>query len=205
MPIRNVIKQYGAEQYYHIYSRGINKQVIFQEQSDFRFFEALLARYLSNEPAKSPARIQYPHFGKRLELLAFCLMPNHIHLLIYQSDKTAMPECMRAIMTSYSIYFNKKYDRRGPLFESHYLASLIDHESYLEHISRYIHLNPKEWTTYPYSSLPYYLNEQSAEWINPKKIMSIFRDNPHVYMSFVRDYEDQKALLDELKYELAHD
>lgn len=205
MPVRNIIKIYGAEQYYHVYTRGVNKQAIFLDSEDYTFFLQLLARYLSDEPTKSPARIFYPHFGKRMELLAFCLMPNHVHLLVYQSDEKAMAECMRAIMTSYSIHFNKKYDRRGPLFESHYLASLIGRDSYLQHISRYIHLNPREWQHYAYSSLPYYLGSKSAEWIKPTKILEVFNNSPKLYLEFVKDYENQKAMLDELKYELAHD
>ena len=69
-------------------------------------------------------------------------MPNHIHLLVYQHQPQAMAQFMRSVLTSYSRYFNKRYKRSGSLFESRYKASLISDDAYLEHISRYIHLNP---------------------------------------------------------------
>lgn len=204
MPVRNVVKQFGADQYYHVYSRGVNKRRIFYDNDDYDFFVSLFARYLSERPILSPARVKYPHFGNRLDLLAFCVMPNHVHLLVYQYDQQAMTEFMRALMTSYSIYFNKKYDRRGPLFESNYLASLVDKESYLQHITRYIHLNPKEWQNYRYSSLGYYLGDVEAEWLRIAKIMSLFNNNRGKYLNFVRDYTAQKQLLDSLKHQMAH-
>lgn len=204
MPVRNIIKSFGANEYYHVYSRGINKQIIFNDDLDYEYFLSLFARYLSDTPAKSPSREPYPYYGTRLELLAFCLMPNHIHMLVYPHDQRVMTEYMRAVMTSYSIYFNKKYDRRGPLFESNYLASNIDRGAYLEHISRYIHLNPKHWATYPYSSLRYYTGKDYAPWVKPDKILQIFNSNVAEYIAFLKDYEAQKILMDELKHELAH-
>lgn len=108
---------------------------------------------------------------------------------------------MQSIANSYIRYFNTKYERRGPLFESRYKSSLIETQPYLEHITRYIHLNPKDWQTYKYSSLPYYLNEESPEWFKPEKILELF--DGESYLEFMKDYEDHKAMLDEIKYELA--
>jgi putative transposase len=205
MPTRNLLKIYGAEQFYHIYSRGVAKQPVFLDSEDYAMFLSFIKRYLSSKQATSPHRHPYPHYAGRLELLAFCLMPNHIHLLAYQQDETAIVEFMRSLMTSYSMYFNRKYSRVGPVFQSRYLASVIDKENYLEHISRYIHLNPKAWKTYEYSSLPYYLNERSAEWLNPGRILELFDGNQAAYMHFLEDYKAHKQMLDELKWELAHE
>lgn len=204
MPTQNTRKIYVSEQIYHIYSRGVAKAPIFLDTQDREHFLALFARYLSDKPARSSARVRYAWYGKRLELLAFCLMKNHVHLLVYQEDDSAMTEFMQSLMTSYSMYFNKKYSRVGPVFQSRYLASSIDRDSYLEHISRYIHLNPKNWQTYRYSSLPYYIGHASAEWIKPARILSIFKDVDD-YAAFLKDYESHKQMLDELKLELAHE
>lgn len=114
-----------------------------------------------------------------------------------------MTELLRAVMSSYGLYFNRKYKRVGPIFQSRYKASRITADPYLQHISRYIHLNPKIWQDYAYSSLPYYLGQRSAEWINPTAILDIFSHNRNEYLSFVRDYKAQKQMLDELKWELA--
>jgi putative transposase len=205
MPTRNLLKNYGAEQFYHVYSRGVAKQAVFLDDEDFRMFLSFFKRYLSADPVISPQRHPYPNYASRVELLAYCLMPNHIHLLFYQNDATAISELMRSLMTSYSMYFNRKYKRVGPVFQSRYLASNIDQESYLEHISRYIHLNPKAWRTYEYSSLPYYLGQRQAEWLKPARILEIFDNNQATYRQFVEDYEANKQLLDELKHELAHE
>jgi putative transposase len=204
MPTRNLIKQYGGEQFYHIYSRGVAKQPIFLDTQDYEVFLSLLKRYLSDKPAKSDARVSYPWYQPQLELLAYCLMPNHIHLLVYQHEARILPDFMRSLLTSYSMYFNRRYKRVGPVFQSRYLASTIDRENYLEHISRYIHLNPKDWKSYPYSSLAYYMSSKKAEWIKPKRILDIFSDQK-TYWRFLEDYEAHKQLLDELKFELAHE
>ena len=80
---------------------------------------------------------------------------------------------------------------------------MITDDSYLEHITRYIHLNPRLWRDYEYSSLPYYLQQVTDEWIEPKRILEIF-SSPGEYLQFVQDYEQNKEMLDILKHELAN-
>lgn len=202
MPSRNVLKDDVAGGYYHLYSRGINKQPIFVDPKDYAVFLNLLKRYLSIQPEKDKNNVEYPHLYGKLELLSFCLMPNHIHLLIYQASEGAMQQLMRSVMTSYSKYFNRMQNRRGPLFESRYKASLIQNQPYLEHISRYIHLNPKNWRSYSYSSLPYFDGKYEAEWLRPEKILDLF-DSQESYKEFLKDHEDYKRLFDTVKEELA--
>jgi putative transposase len=180
----------------------VAKQAVFLDDQDYSYFLSVLKRYLSREPAQSPRHGTYPHYGNRISLLAYCLMPNHIHLLLYQQDDRAMTELMRALMTSYSLYFNRKYKRVGPVFQSRYRASHISQDDYLEHISRYIHLNPRDWLDYPYSSLGYYLGKKTAEWVSPGKILDIF-PSADQYLEFVKDYEGHKEMLDEIHWELA--
>lgn len=203
MPTRNTRKIYGAEQYYHVYTRGINKSTVFHDKKDYEFFLSLFKRYLSDKPSLSKARVPYSWYGLRISLVAYCLMTNHVHMLIYQKDSKAMAELMHSIMTSYSMYYNKKYKHYGPVFQSRYLASQIDEDNYLEHISRYIHLNPKDWQNYKYSSIDYYTSGKHAEWLKPKPITQIFNGREE-YINFLKDYEEQKQLMDELKLELAH-
>lgn len=203
MPSRNVIKQDAPETFYHVYARGINRQRIFKEAADYEKFLKLFERYLSLKETKSSAGVSFPNYYNRLELVAFCLMPNHIHLLIYQRQAGVMPQFMRGLLTSYSMYFNKKYKRSGPLFESRYKASMITSDDYLTHITRYIHLNPRNWLDFEYSSLPYYLQQITDEWIRPERIYSQFA-TPEEYLQFVQDYAQNKEMLDILKHELAN-
>ena len=146
---------------------------------------------------------EYRSFRESVELLAYCLMPNHFHILFYQEEAKAISSLMRGLMTSYSVYFNRKYKRSGPLFESRYKSSLITSDEYLMHISRYIHLNPKQWKTWQWSSLPEYLSKRDAEWVMPERILELF-SSMEAYREFVADYEDSQRTIEAIKHELAN-
>lgn len=201
MPSRNVLKPYSPNSFYHVYARGASKQTIFNDESDKDRFLSLFERYLSESQAVSSTGVPYPHYRDRIELLAYCLMGNHFHLLLWQDDESDMSQFMRSLMTSYSRYYNLKYKRSGALFESRYKASLIRDDAYLQHISRYIHLNTRYWQRYKYSSLNWYFKPK-PEWLQTAKIEDVFRDRED-YMQFHKDYEGQKAILEEVKYSLA--
>lgn len=202
MPSRNVLKEDASESYYHVYFRGGNRSRIFREPADYEKLLQLFSRYLSLAEEKNSAGVSFPNYSNRIELLSFCLMPNHVHLLLYQHQQGVMAEFMRSLLTSYSMYFNKRYKRSGPLLESRYKASKITNDAYLQHITRYIHLNPKRWRDYEYSSLPYYLHQVTDEWMSPQKIIDLFSDTS-AYLQFMEDYEEAKDMMDILKLELA--
>jgi putative transposase len=124
--------------------------------------------------------------------------------MIYQKDAEAMTKLLRMVATSYSRYFNKKYHRVGPLFQDRFKASMITSDSYLQHISRYIHLNPvKNYKNYEWSSYKYYAGEKQSGWVVPDRLLELFNDK-HEYINFVADYVSFKKMLDELKSELAN-
>lgn len=202
MPSRNRIKQYVDESYYHVYNRGVDKKVIFKDKDDYAVFLNLLKRYLDDKPSKDSSGREYEWLYHEIELLAFCLLPNHYHLLLYAKDASAMTRLLRGVATSYSIYFNKKYKRVGPLFQDRFKASWILRDNYLVHISRYIHLNPKQWRTWGFSSLPYFIGKNNAAWVRPQRLIDLFEGED--YLAFVSDYESYKNELDELKQELAN-
>jgi len=204
MPSRNVVKQYAPESYYHIYNRGVNKQDIFKSDYDYKVFLNYLKRHLSKEPQTDKYGRQHPHFYSEIELLAFCLMPNHFHLLVYQAQNDkAISKFLQSLSTGYSMYFNKTHNRLGGLFQGTFRASRITRDEYLQHISRYIHLNPKKYTSYSWSSLPHYLGNRNTEWVRPKRILELFK-NSDDYLMYVKDYDDYKKSLGEIKYELAN-
>ncbi len=202
MPQKNSIKQFVPESYYHIYARGSSKQPVFLDATDYKYFTGLFDRYLSGTTALSKSGDPYPNYRKNIELLAYCLMRNHFHLLIYQIDVDATTKFMRSLMTSYSRYFNLKYKRSGAVFESRYKGKRIDQQTYLVHISRYIHLNPRYWEKYTHSSLKFYVDKTPPAWLTEGRITALF-DGPGDYMKFIRDYEGQKQMWDEIKHELA--
>lgn len=202
MPCKNVIKVDIDDCYYHIYARGHNRNPIFRNDYDYRVFINLLKRYLDSEIKYDTSGREYINLHQDLELLSYCLMPNHFHLLIYQINQGTMTRLMRGIMSSYSQYFNKKYKVSGTLFETRFKASLIKNDPYLMHISRYIHLNPKDWRAHPYSSIHAYFGVGESDWLQPKRIIELF-GSMAIYADFLDDYKDYKKSLDEIKSSLA--
>ena len=89
MPVRNTIRFDVDECFYHVYNRGINKQIIFHDDDDKEFFINLLARYLAPESVIDQHGNIYKTYNNKLELLCYCLMDNHFHLMFYQNEKVA--------------------------------------------------------------------------------------------------------------------
>lgn len=201
MPSKNRIKPYVANGYYHIYNRGVEKRLIFHDREDYTKFLYLLKVYLS------PVEVlhkEYPllrtymannNLNGEIDLLAFCLMPNHFHLLVHQKSKDTIVKFMRQVMTAYSKYFNKRHERIGPLFQSVYKGALVDSDEYLLHLSRYIHLNPLDRGAsieeFEWSSYQYYLNKKESHWVNTGFISDYFsKKNPDLsYKNFVENYK----------------
>lgn len=218
MPSRNSVKQYIENGIYHVYNRGVDKRVIFLEEQDYFVFLHLLKILLSPPPKQpkhpladltgfNPVRLRLLNktlYGE-VELLSFCLMPNHFHLLLKQKTLTGVKELVHRLCTSYSMYFNKKYEREGHLFQGIYKAVHADSDIYLLHLSRYIHLNAYELTgmnlvtlaDYPYSSYQYYMGNKHAKWLNTEIILSFFKSRHRLalrdyfsYQSFVEDFKE---------------
>lgn len=203
MPAKHSIKEYDPDGYYHIYNRGVEKRTIFEDDQDYDVFLSNLRFYLSPPPLKgeTPKSIPYPsqqlkNHSNKVRLHAFCLMPNHFHLLLQQHDLDAMNFFMRSLSTKYSMYFNKKYDRVGSLFQGVYKAVRVATQEQFLYLTKYIHLNPlkivRKITEYPYSSLDNYLHHKSPHWLDPEPALSYFSSsNPKLsYHSFVFDQKD---------------
>lgn len=191
MPRRNTIRKFTEQGIYHIYNRGVEKRIIFLDEQDYAVFLHLLKYYLSPiDPKGVHPLMEFQNFSvvrprplanleKELDLVAFCLMPNHFHLILQQHTVDGVSKLLLRLLTTYALYFNKRYKRVGYLFQGPYRAVLIETDSYLLHLSRYIHLNPSELTraplvSYPYSSYKYYLGLAKAGWIKPKIILDYF-------------------------------
>jgi putative transposase len=205
MPGRNVVKEYVPEAYYHVYNRGVEKRDIFLDDQDYTVFLGLLKKFLVGAPLPETNRHVSKIYGDKVEFLAYCLMPNHFHMLFYQIDEKALSGLMRSLATAYVMYFNDRYQRVGPLFQGTFKASQILKDSYLEHITRYIHLNPDDYKEYPYSSLANYTGRKQSSWLRPQRILELFEGNSQAYTEFVEDYESTKQENDYLKWHLAND
>lgn len=206
MPTRNIIKVYGEEQYYHVYNRGVDRMNIFRDAQDYYYFISLFRRHLSPEESQDASGRPHKKYHDQLEIVAYCLMPNHFHLLIYLKEKKGLETFMRSAMTSYSYYFNKKYNRVGTMFQNHFLAAHISHDYYLWHVSRYIHLNPLDinhnYLAYPYSSLRQFLGETNTDWLQENRLVDTVTERQQ-YKIFVSDHESVHRELHHLKHILA--
>ena len=157
MPARNTLKQYLENGYYHLYNRGVEKRLIFQDEQDCSVFLSYLKEYLlpknekelyeklsdktisSKEKDKILKLLRLNNFSEEIILLAYCLMPNHFHLFVKQKSPNSIDKFINSLCTRYTMYFNKKYKRVGSLYQGVYKAVLLDNEPQLLHISRYIH------------------------------------------------------------------
>ncbi|TRZ79297.1 hypothetical protein D4R86_06105 [bacterium] len=155
------------DQIYHIYNRGVEKRNVFLSDEDrFRFVHDLF-EFNDTKPAlhiytghqlgevglpqvnlNKQKQTKNPKVRKPrkllVEILVFCLMPNHYHLLLMQKRENGITQFMRKLGTGYTNYFNQKYERVGSLFQGKFKAVLIKKESQLLWIVHYIHLNPIE-------------------------------------------------------------
>ena len=201
MPSRYIIREFAENQYYHVFNRGNHKQPIFKEDQDYRVFLRLfwdLIKHPYPDPKRPPDVI----------VLCYCLMPNHFHLLLKQTSTAGITNLMKRLIIKYVMYFNKKYQQVGKLFQSIFKAKEIDTEPYLLHLTRYIHQNPSEiWTgslaNYPYSSYGHYLGKTTQLPLNTQEILSFFALSQKLslkdflsYQSFVESSPDQGTTLE---------
>jgi len=148
---------------YHIYNRGVDKRDIFMDDEDrFRFIHDLfefndkesslkLGYFLSNNSEVGLPNIKRKKSRKILvEILVFCMMDNHFHLLVRQKVENGITEFMRKLGTGYTNYFNNKYERSGALFQGKFKSVHVEKDAHLMYLPIYIHLNAldfkfKEW------------------------------------------------------------
>lgn len=217
MPAKNVIKQYLEGGFYHIYNRGVEKRMIFIDGLDYKMFLSYLKNYLIPPYPEQVRPVRTSKIHEVIQLVCYCLMPNHFHLLIKQATQFGIISFMRRLTNAYTKYFNERYKRIGPLFQGRYKAVLVTEEPYLLHLTRYIHLNPIELTryrsnllAYPYSSYGDYLEKRKTNWLHPEEILSFFKTARKTklidllsYQSFVEDYkEDSGKILGEMALDL---
>ena len=152
MNIRNLV----TGEIFHVLNRGVDKRKIFLDDRDYlRFIHDLfefndvnpalnIGRYLNGSQLNDLRNQSISRTPRKLivEILAFCLMPNHFHLLLRQRVDGGITKFMRKLGIGYANYFNQKYERTGTLFQGRYKAVLVNREVHFIHLPYYIHFNP---------------------------------------------------------------
>lgn len=209
------------DQIYHVFNRGIDHRPTFIDRSEFtrgmiaidfyRFVKPpiRLSKFLkhSNEERERVIKEIKSRDHKLIDILAFCLMPNHFHFVVRQLYEKGISKFLANFQNSYTRYFNTKGERDGPLFLDQFKAVRVETDKQLLHVSRYVHLNPltsyvvKDFEgllRYPWSSFSEYVNNKpSICEINT--ILGFFK-NPKGYKTFVKDNASYQRELHKIKH-----
>jgi len=206
-----------TDQIYHIFNRGVNKGNIFLSDVDYeRFLSAALhykskttkfsyEKILSSNDPVSLAVSLAAEDKPRIQVIAYCLMPNHFHFLIKQLEEAGITSFIRKLSNSYAHFINVKYKRVGPLFQGRFKNVLIESDDQLIHTSRYIHLNPlvsdlvTQLKDYKWSSYLDYISRNKTKLCDPDPVINQFKSIEE-YEEFVLDQEDYGRKLEKIKH-----
>ena len=189
MPYRAT--QFVAGEHYHVFNRGNNREPIFFGRDNYAYFLKQIRRHLIDQG---------------VEIVGYCLMPNHYHLIVKLASDN-LSELMQSFALSYTKAINKQRRRVGSLFQGPFKSVIIDRDDYLLHLSRYIHRNPveagmvakaEEWE---FSSYQDYLGLRSGTLPKPEVVLSQFGSRED-YRKFVESYSKKdKAVIESLLFD----
>ena len=172
-------RKHSLSGYYHVIVRGNGKQIIFEDDSDYKFYLKQLVKYSTEN---------------NISICAYCLMENHVHLLIHDSQNN-LSVFMQKLGICYAGYFNQKYERVGHLFQDRFQSEIIDNEAYLLEAFRYILNNPVsagicEVSEYMWSSYRAYGEYDS--FVNTDVFVELIGDWEH-YVGFLNKESSEKC------------
>lgn len=211
---------FANEEIYHVFNRGVEKRPTFITTRDYQRGIQTLGYYRYQNP-----QVRFSHFlnlskeaqtfaienlqklNKLIDVLAYCLMPNHFHFLLRQTQENGISKFVANFTNSYTKYFNTKNKRTGHLFQGAFKAVRIESDEQLIHVSRYIHLNPvssylvtpSELDNYAWSSYPNYVGLNQTEEIEAETILNYF-SNKNPYKSFVLDQVNYRQNLETIEH-----
>ena len=184
---------YRKGNYYHIYNRGCNKELVFFSDENYQYLISQMEQTIA---------------FYNVRMVAYCLMPNHYHFLMKQISDNPISNWLRYVFNPYTQKVNAEIGRGGTLFEGRAKHILIDKEEYLAHLIRYIHYNPvkaglvsspKEWKCSNYLE---WIGKRKSLLFDEETLKLVFGDY-HEYESFVSAYHISRELEDEIgKYTL---
>lgn len=213
MPAKNLLRKVDEGIFSHIYNKGVEERIIFNDQEDYQVFLGYLKDYLTLPRDRESTKKEFtvkgrifrgtPHLPKNylgnVELIAYNLMPDHFHLLLYQKTHGSIQNFIRSLCTRYSMYFNKKYQHTGALFKGPYKSVEVKDEPSLLHLTRYLH------QTGDYSSYPEYLGKRESSWVKPSIILSLLNKGIADYKDFVEKYLSDGAEKEFIKHMVFED
>lgn len=195
MPRRNAVKPKLAGTNFHVWHRGIGRKTIFRDHEDRRFFLQLLKRHLSQtaEFCDSSGR-GYRKLHEQVQLLSFCLMGNHFHLVLHQITCDGIERLMRSVMRAYVGYFNARYGSSGPLFSGPYRARALSSPGKTRTAIAYVHDNHGSACGCEFCSNRFFVEDPHApSWLAVERALEIF-GGADAYRRFRRGRRTMKDL-----------
>lgn len=206
---------------YHVFNRGIDRRSVFTGFREFSRAQELIKYYLCKDTPVSYSKFlqqpkeireqviqQMKRDEKLVNVLAYCLMPNHFHFMLQQNSDRGIPKFISNFTNAYTRYFNTKHGRTGPMFEGIFKAVLVESDEQLIHLSRYVHLNPvvssiineDQLSNYKWSSYHQYISKSDDDgYINTSLVLSMFKSKDK-YKEFVLDQVKYGKKLEAIKH-----
>lgn len=190
---------------FHVYNQGfkldgVHARRIFLDKEDKRHFLWLLSRHLCPQPTRDSRNRPYQQLRGMLTLLAFNLMATHFHLIVWQHDERGIADLMNRVKTSYSRYFNAKYDNTEPLFNGPVRAKPVASRTYFRWLVGYVHDNHRDGVDYEFSSHRAWVDpDQRPGWLEPAPGLRVFGGVAD-YHEYLKKRTKRKALDHELGF-----
>lgn len=209
---------------YHVMNKSIAGYKIYTRETDYiRMFRLLRFFSLKNEPAKFSYFLEHDPYvmkdgieariaelaedGQKVQIIAYCIMPTHFHLVLKQLTDNGISEFLRKVLNGYARYFNVRYKRKGTLWMSRFKNVLVENDEQLLHLTRYIHLNPvtagliKRADNWLFSSYKEFVDPKRVDW--PITKFNEFIDmKPEKYRKFTEDHADYQRDLAIIKKQI---
>ena len=189
---------FSIGEFYHIYNRGTEKRNIFVDRNDYQRFIKLLFFSNSTKPVVLRDIPQGRPLGEINEgepivaIGAYCLMPNHFHLLVKETSEGGITKFMSKLSTAYSMFFNKKNNRTGSLFEGKFKASHVDNDNYLKYLFSYIHLNPVKIIELKWKETGIKNKKRAEQYLKNYKYSS--------YLDYLEESRSERVILDKKSF-----
>ena len=207
MPSKYYNRNFRPQHFYHVFNRGAYKNKVFLEKEDYEMFTSILSYYLKYPRTKNFAyqkkvnefQVRNLEDEPTIHLVAYCLMPNHFHLLLKQLpkaiNKTNISNLMKRLSITYAMYFQNKYKHVGTLFQGKFKNTTVETDEQLVYLSKYIHLNPQgivqSLDNYPYSSYQAYINKiKLPKWLHPEYVLKLQKDYKKFVEAPIKDREE---------------
>lgn len=216
--VRSLVFNNG--QIYHVFNRGIERRPVFTNKREFGRAQELIKFYRHKETPIRYSRLMLQPLvtreeilkdlykrGRQVDILAYCLMPNHFHFILRQNSDNGISKFTSDFSNAYTKYFNARNSREGPLFQGVFKAVLIESDEQFMHVVRYVHINPvvsnlikqEDLDKYAWSSHTEYLDLSTRNIVERGDILGMFK-NVEDYRSFVNDQIGYAKELGKLKY-----